>query len=227
MGKVLCDSSPIAETFQSTPSPALPWRDPTATTTTKPSFEAIKAVADLEERTSSWDTVTGLEDQQKRYLQRLHAKGVVWKHRDEDDEFRSMVFLLSHGGDVEADGNCLFTATEKAMGAEVDARELRRRTVKRFLEDYDRSEGLVKESIDSAIKHLYSPDLKVGWGIHVVQEVKLLAKKADREGLDVSINELVDLGLQSRGGVDIQREVHWCDGRLYLGEVHVNLWFFG
>ncbi|KAK9090079.1 hypothetical protein Sjap_023256 [Stephania japonica] len=202
MGKVLCDSSPIAETFQPSPSPALPWRDSTTTTTTTtkkkmaPSYEAIKAVADLEERTSSWDRVTGLEEQQKSYLQRLHAKGVVWKHRDEDDEFRSVVFLLSHGGDVEADGNCLFTATEKATGAEIDARELRRRTVKRFLEDYDGSEGLVKESTDSAIKHLYSPDLKAGWGIHVVQEVKLLAKKADREGLDLAISELVDLGLQ-------------------------------
>ncbi|CAL5348088.1 unnamed protein product [Camellia sinensis] len=31
---------------------------------------------------------------------------------------------------------------------------------------------------------------------HVVQEVKLLAKKEDREGLDSSINELLLLGMQ-------------------------------
>ncbi|XP_020111037.1 uncharacterized protein LOC109726016 [Ananas comosus] len=92
-------------------------------------------------------------------------------------------FRLEHGGDVEADGNCLFTAARKAMvGAKVGGpRELRQRTVR----------GIV----DAAIRHLYSPDLKAGWGIHVVQEVKLLARKEDREGLDAAIQELVDVGV--------------------------------
>ncbi|OAY75476.1 hypothetical protein ACMD2_10483 [Ananas comosus] len=53
------------------------------------------------------------------------------------------------------------------------------------------AEGIV----DAAIRHLYSPDLKAGWGIHVVQEVKLLARKEDREGLDAAIQELVDVGV--------------------------------
>ncbi|CDP13373.1 unnamed protein product [Coffea canephora] len=43
---------------------------------------------------------------------------------------------------------------------------------------------------------MYSPDLKSGWGIHVVQEIKLLAKKEDRLGLDSAINELLQLGMQ-------------------------------
>ncbi|KAK9123540.1 hypothetical protein Sjap_013142 [Stephania japonica] len=58
-----------------------------------------------------------------------------------------MVFLLSHGGDVKADGNCLFTVTEKAIGAEIDTKEPRRRTMRRFLEDFDRSGGLVRNQI--------------------------------------------------------------------------------
>ncbi|KAF6161516.1 hypothetical protein GIB67_009395 [Kingdonia uniflora] len=187
MGKLFCDSSltAIAETFQPSSSPAatLPWFDPQIKT----------ADLDNNETKTTWETVSGLEDQQKRYLERLQTKGVQWKNSVSG---YSTIFLLSHGGDVEADGNCLFTALEKAMGAEsIDARELRGRTVKRFLEDLG-SDDLERESIDEAIKHLYSPDLRTGWGIHVVQEVKLLASKRDREGLDVAITELVDLGLQ-------------------------------
>ncbi|XP_042503833.1 uncharacterized protein LOC122080985 isoform X2 [Macadamia integrifolia] len=82
------------------------------------------------------------------------------------------------------------------MGLAVDARELRRRTVRRFLDDLGSDGTSQRDSIDVTIKHLYSPDLKSGWGIHVVQELKLLAKKEDRVGLDVPINELVDLGMQ-------------------------------
>ncbi|KAJ4960569.1 hypothetical protein NE237_020479 [Protea cynaroides] len=191
MGKLLCDTTTaIAETFQASP-PLLPWRDPISAA----SLDISKA-SDLIEA-NTWDTVSGLEEQQKRYLQRLHAKGVLWKQPEAHFSPEiSFIFRLSHGGDVEADGNCLFTASQKAMGSAVDARELRRRTVRRFLEDLASYGTLQKDSIDAAIKHLYAPDLKAGWGIHVVQELKLLAKKEDRVGLDVAIMELVDLGMQ-------------------------------
>ena len=45
------------------------------------------------------------------------------------------------------------------------------------------------------IKNLYSPDLESGWGIHLVQEVKLLAKKSDRQILDDAIRQLTDRGM--------------------------------
>ena len=213
MGKLLCDSSTVAvaEAFQNSSSP---WKDqkstppspppppPTATTTT--ALDAIQAV-DLVDQ---WDSVHGLEDQQRRHLQRLHAKGVLWKH-PQDGSSASVVFRLSHGGEVSSDGNCLFTASQKAMGfaeGEVveedeeargeDARELRRRTVRRFVEDFGSAKAEEKESIEVAIKHMYAPDLKSGWGIHVVQEVKLLANKQDRLSLDSAIDELVQLGMQ-------------------------------
>ncbi|XAR64370.1 hypothetical protein NMG60_11024678 [Bertholletia excelsa] len=185
MGKLICNST--------TSSPVIAWRDPVVA----PSLDTVKAV-DLAEQTTTtaWENVSGLEDQQKRHLQRLHAKGVLWKHPG--DSSTSVVFRLSHGGDVEADGNCLFTASEKAMGSppSIDPRYLRRSTVKRFQEDFGSLSVEERGSIDAAIKHLYSPDLKSGWGIHVVQEVKLLAKKGDRESLDLAIEELVQLGMQ-------------------------------
>ncbi|CAL5423990.1 unnamed protein product [Camellia sinensis] len=66
----------------------------------------------------------------------------------------------------------------------MDAGDLRRRTVKRFMEDLGSVvSGEERNAIDDAIRH-------------VVQEVKLLAKKEDREGLDSSINELLLLGMQ-------------------------------
>jgi len=206
MGKLLCDSTTVAEPFQGSPPAALPWRDPKS--------ESIAAV-DLVVPASvggatfagGWEDVVGLEEQQRRHLQKLHAKGVLWKPPEEVEDsssspplsshLRSVVFRLSHGGEVSADGNCLFTASRKAMGVEeVNARELRRRTVTRFSEDLRSVSFVEREAIDDAIRHMYSPDLKNGWGIHVVQEVKLLAKKEDRFALDSAIDELVHLGMQ-------------------------------
>lgn len=194
MGKLLCDSTTVAaETFQ-TASPTVSWRDPS------PTVDLVDQSADVTASTTSigvaaWGEVIGLEEQQRRHLERLHSKGVLWKHPE--DQSRSIVFKLSHGGEVSADGNCLFTASQKAMVArDVDARELRRRTVRRFLEDLGSVGEGQREMINDAIRHMYSPDLKNGWGIHVVQEVKLLAKKEDRVGLDSAIDELVQLGMQ-------------------------------
>ncbi|XP_068666500.1 uncharacterized protein [Aristolochia californica] len=181
MGKLLCDSSATAETLQASSQVPHYHPDPVL-----PSPEAADPAPGI-----AWENVGGLEDQQKRCLQRLHSRGVYWKLSDSSVP---SVFRLSHGGDVEADGNCLFTASRRAMGVKMEARELRRRTVRRFMEDLESGE-LEREAVDVAIKNMYSPNLKAGWGIHVVQEVKLLAKKEDRENLDGAIQELVDLGV--------------------------------
>jgi hypothetical protein len=181
MGKLICDSTAS--------SPVIPWRDPTAT----PSSDLVDQ-APVQPPEITWESVPGLEDQQKRRLTRLYNKGILWKHPEGKNV--SIVFRLMHGGEVEADGNCLFTAARKSMGLDAVARELRMRTVRRFVEDLGSVDEETKKFIESAIRHMYSPDLKSGWGIHVVQEVKLLAKKQDREGLDSAIDELVQLGMQ-------------------------------
>ncbi|KAM1082883.1 hypothetical protein EV1_021195 [Malus domestica] len=205
MGKLLCDSTAVAETFQS-PSPTVPWRDPPKAS---PLDEDTISAVDLVEQSTddaAWDSVVGLEEQQRRHLQRLHTKGVLWKLPEDHDSSKSesimpqksMVFRLSHGGEVSSDGNCLFTASQKAMrvASEMDARELRRLTVRRFTEDYGSAAAEEKRVIDDAIRHMYAPDLKAGWGIHVIQEVKLLAKKDERVSLDSAIDELLQLGMQ-------------------------------
>ena len=78
----------------------------------------------------------------------------------------------------------------------VDARDLRRRAVRRFLEDFGSAGEEEKEVVREAIRHMYSPDLRAGWGIHIVQEEKLLAKKEERESLDSAIDELVLIGMR-------------------------------
>ncbi|XP_041014305.1 uncharacterized protein LOC121257381 [Juglans microcarpa x Juglans regia] len=198
-GKLLCDSTTVAETFQ-TSSPTVPWRDPKSAPAALDAIEAVDLVDQT--TTTAWDDVHGLEEQQRRHLQRLHAKGILWKHpADDSSSSVSVVFRLSHGGEVSADGNCLFTASQKAMAGSgtargFDARELRRKTVRRFLEDFGSVGAEKREAIEEAIKHMYAPDLKNGWGIHVVQEIKLLAKKSDRLALDSAIDELLQLGVQ-------------------------------
>ncbi|XP_061991304.1 uncharacterized protein LOC133709541 [Rosa rugosa] len=202
MGKLLCDSTTVAETFQ-TSSPTVAWRDPPAKSTPlqeeEDLIEAVDLVVDQSTADDAWGAVVGLEEQQRRHLQRLHAKGVLWKHpeAEAEDGDSSVVFRLSHGGEVSSDGNCLFTASHKAMKAarEVDARELRRRTVRRFLEDYGSASAEERDVINDVIRHLYAPDLRAGWGIHVIQEVKLLAKKDERVSLDSAIEELLQLGM--------------------------------
>jgi len=107
-----------------------------------------------------------------------------------------LVFRLDHGGEVDADGNCLFTAARTAAAAKADARELRHRAVRRFAEVYAAAGEDDKAAVDAAVRHLYAPDLKAGWGVHVVQEMKVLVPKAQRDALDAAIQELVDLGIQ-------------------------------
>ncbi|KAL4192227.1 hypothetical protein AMTRI_Chr06g171270 [Amborella trichopoda] len=188
MGKLLCDSS---ATVQSS-SALQPWRDPLLDSPSQEEEDPPSSGSDFE-------TLTGLEDEQKRSLQKLCTKGVLWKHPTNQS---SSLFLLFHGGDVQADGNCLFSASKAAMEVRVEPNELRKRTVVRFLQDYE-SEGLHRGFIDGAIRNMYSPDLLAGWGVHLVQEVKLLARKDQREGLDAAISELVALGLQRETAAEI------------------------
>ncbi|CAK9228295.1 unnamed protein product [Sphagnum troendelagicum] len=138
-----------------------------------------------------WEGVGGLESLQLQALKKVASQGVLWKH---PTEAKSLVFTLHHGGDVEADGNCLFTASQRAMRLRESPLEVRLRTVKRFLIEYEAC-IVDQQIINDMISHLYAPDVTTGWGVHVVQDVKLLARKADREALDASIEELVQVGV--------------------------------
>ncbi|CAN6471853.1 unnamed protein product [Victoria cruziana] len=182
MGKLLCGS----------PSATLP--DP---------FHPLSPVAHLSSSAAiDWNSVDGLDEQQRRSLSQLSSRGIVWKHIS--DPSISATFQLFHGGDVQADGNCLFSAARIAMGfssTKVSARDLRRRTVARFEADLV-SGVLSRVGVDEAVRHLYSPDLRTGWGVHVVQEVKLLARKEERGELEAAISELVDLGLQRESAAE-------------------------
>lgn len=194
MGKLLCDSSSgggavaVAEALPPSPAPASP-----------PQLLAWAAP----EPPAGWSAVWALDDQQRRRLLRIWERGVAWKPPRQGGDgpeapapAPAVVFRLDHGGEVESDGNCLFTAARRAAAAKAEARELRHRAVRRFADVYAAAEASDRAAVDAAVRHLYAPDLKAGWGVHVVQEVKLLAPKADRDALDAAIQELVGIGIQ-------------------------------
>ncbi|XP_062206777.1 uncharacterized protein LOC133908667 [Phragmites australis] len=191
MGKILCDPSAaaVAEALPPSPAPAPPpqllaWPAPAPEPATSP---------------TGWDAVWALEDQQRRRLHRIWERGVAWKPSPTDGAEAApapVVFRLDHGGEVDADGNCLFTAARTAAAAKADARELRHRAVRRFTEVYAAAGDDDRGAVDAAVRHLYAPDLKAGWGVHVVQEIKVLAPKAQRDALETAIQELVDIGIQ-------------------------------
>eukprot|EP00249_Psilotum_nudum_P018530 c26853_g1_i1 orf=597-1658(-) len=172
------------------------WREPLLSAFPLGRVEAAQLEDDLLASNASaqktgWETVAGLEAQQRQALQKIVSKGVFWKH---PTKALWGVFTLHHGGEVEADGNCLFTASKRAMCLQLSPQGIRTRTVHRFINDYNAAISS-QLAINSMIRNLYCPDLATGWGVHVVQEIKLLAKKAEREALDTAIEQLVLLGM--------------------------------
>ncbi|CAM6124110.1 unnamed protein product [Calypogeia fissa] len=214
MGKpAQCEGSTIGDSYQQQqcgPRSALEiWRSPTASNPTLVvqqahcqsddgfSFSAVHTPAEnLIEK--DWSIVGGLESAQLQALQNVASRGVFWTRPAQDV---SAVFTLHHGGEVEADGNCLFTATKQSMQLQQSPLEVRLLTVKRFLQDFD-SGHYSRQAVNDIIRHLYSPDLTTGWGVQVVQEVKILAKKTDREALDSAISELVALGVSREAAAE-------------------------
>eukprot|EP00897_Mesotaenium_endlicherianum_P007782 jgi/Mesen1/7031/ME000366S06235 len=138
-----------------------------------------------------WASVPGLEASQLRALMSVATKGILWKHPVRTE---TAFYTLHHGGDVEADGNCLFTALQCQLQMPGGSEEIRKTSVRQFIEDYH-SGVLPKESTDQLIKNLYTPDLTSGWGVHIVQEVKMLLKKDGREALSAALEELIQCGM--------------------------------
>ncbi|KAG8088340.1 hypothetical protein GUJ93_ZPchr0010g8717 [Zizania palustris] len=170
---VVADALP-ASTAPAPPPPLLTWSSPSAESAAP----------------TGWTAVWALEDQQRRRLHRIWERSVAWKPPT-SLPLPPLIFRLDHAGEVDADGNCLFTAARRAAAAKPDARDLRHRTVRRFADVYASAPAPApdRDAIDEAVRHLYAPDLKAGWGVHVVQELKLLA-------IDAAIRDLVDLGIQ-------------------------------
>lgn len=167
-----------------------------------------------------WSNVPGLDACQVAALNRVATKGVMITSssqplpgREEPPPLSpplpaapaaapgggsrgSQVYTLHFGGEVEPDGNCLFSAASTLLQDPGGAPAARRAVVRRFLADYEGG-ALPREATDRAIRNLYAPDLAAGWGVHLVQEVKVLAGKVERGALDTCIRNLVACGMTS------------------------------
>ncbi|OAY75475.1 hypothetical protein ACMD2_10482 [Ananas comosus] len=74
MGKLFCEPSAVTETLAPAPAPApepLQWPDPS------PILPTSAAAA-------AWGAVRGLEEQQRRSLERISERGVLWRNPAED-----------------------------------------------------------------------------------------------------------------------------------------------
>ncbi|KHN27189.1 hypothetical protein glysoja_025473 [Glycine soja] len=75
-------------------------------------------VAELVAFYQDWENIIDLEEQQRHHLQRLHAKGVLWKPPSEEEDssslsssaLKSVVLGLYDHDKVSIDRNRLFTA---------------------------------------------------------------------------------------------------------------------
>ncbi|KAL2325735.1 hypothetical protein Fmac_024793 [Flemingia macrophylla] len=99
---------------------------------------------------------------------------------DENDNHEFIIDVAILGGEVSTNENNLFTTLPKALGSEiVHVYELRQRMAAWFLKDLRFMGIMEKEAVHNTIRHIYSSNLMNDWGIHIVQEVNLLAKKED------------------------------------------------
>lgn len=140
-----------------------------------------------------WELVAGLEEIQLSALTSLATRGISWKN---DTDGRTVQLTLHFGGEVDSDGNCLFTSMNKILDNSLGSvPQSRKSVVDYFLVEYSSKSVEEKFQIDQKIQNFYCPDVERGWGVHIVQEFKLLAKKSERESLERAIDDLVSCGL--------------------------------
>ncbi|KAG8047319.1 hypothetical protein GUJ93_ZPchr0008g11943 [Zizania palustris] len=136
---IVADALP-ASTAPAPPPPLLTWSSPSA-----------KSAAP-----TGWTAVWALEDQQRRRLLRIWERSVAWKPPT-SLPLPPLIFRLNHAGEVNTDGNCLFTAARRAAAAKPDARDLRHRTIHRFTDVYASALAPDRDAIYEAVRHLYAP----------------------------------------------------------------------
>ncbi|KAG8047960.1 hypothetical protein GUJ93_ZPchr0008g11572 [Zizania palustris] len=131
----------VADTLPASTTPA-PLPPPPLLTWSSPSAKSAAP--------TGWTAVWALEDQQRRRLLRIWERSVAWKPPT-SLPLPPLIFRLNHAGEVDTDGNCLFTT------AKPDARDLRHRTIRRFTDVYASAPAPDRDAIDEAVHHLYAP----------------------------------------------------------------------
>ena len=119
-------------------------------------------------------------------LHRLQLQGVQLEGEAD------VCYLLRYLGDVQHDGSCLFESVATALGGKESAQSVRKRCVDRFLALH--ADGLLPKDVDATVRGLYSPDTSVGWGVHLLQEHKMLLERTRVNEAEQAIVELEATG---------------------------------
>ncbi|KAG8100417.1 hypothetical protein GUJ93_ZPchr0013g35129 [Zizania palustris] len=141
------DSSTAAIVVDALPASMAPAPPPLLLTWSSPSAKSAAP--------TGWTAVWALEDQQRRLLLRIWERSVAWKPPT-SLPLPPLIFRLNHAGEVDTDGNCLFTAARRAAAAKPDARDLRHHTIRRFTDVYASAPAPDRDAIDEVVRHLYA-----------------------------------------------------------------------
>ncbi|RHY03427.1 hypothetical protein DYB25_011029 [Aphanomyces astaci] len=139
-----------------------------------------------------WAKCPSLDTQSRQCLRQLEELGVSYEPHD-------TAYSVKYLAPVLPFGDCLFLSMEQLTahteGVEhLTPSRLRLEAAKHFHAHYMSCTTDAKAKIDSAIRNLYYPDLRGGWGVSPTQARRFVALRHDKDWLVARIFELQDRG---------------------------------
>ncbi|CAK4098561.1 unnamed protein product [Aphanomyces euteiches] len=139
-----------------------------------------------------WSKCPSLDSQSRQCLRQLEEYGVQYEPHD-------TAYSVEYLAPVLPFGDCLFLSMEQLTlhteGVEhLSPSRLRLEAAKHFHAHYMSCSAEGKAKIDNAIRNLYYPDLRGGWGVSPTQARRFVALRSEKDWLVARIFELQDRG---------------------------------
>ncbi|KAF0711774.1 Aste57867_5032 [Aphanomyces stellatus] len=139
-----------------------------------------------------WSRCPAVDAQSRKALRQLEELGVAYEPHD-------TAYSVKYLAPVLPFGDCLFLSMEQLTlhteGVEhLSPSRLRLEAAKHFHAHYMSCPAEAKAKIDNAIRNLYYPDLRGGWGVSPTQARRFVALKSEKDWLVARIFELQDRG---------------------------------
>lgn len=139
-----------------------------------------------------WQRVSNIDSTSRELLRVLEEDGVSYVPHD-------IAYSVKYLAPVAPFGDCMFLSMEQLLlyteeCEPLSTPEIRRVASKFFLAHYQESTDDEKARIDTAIRNLYFPSLKGGWGVSPIQTRRFVARKADKDWLFAKCVEYQEQG---------------------------------
>ncbi|TMW67111.1 hypothetical protein Poli38472_012227 [Pythium oligandrum] len=139
-----------------------------------------------------WQRVSNIDSSSRDLLRVLEEDGVTYMPHD-------IAYSVKYLAPVAPFGDCLWLSIEQLLlyteeCEPLPTSKIRRVASKFFLAHYKSCTDEEKARIDTAIRNLYFPSLKGGWGVSPMQTRRFIARKSDKDWLFAKCVELQDQG---------------------------------